>query len=122
MTQPDPTNDHRQRLLAERAELLAQISEQRGGLRNRAEVAAEHFAHPEDSPAQVSTERDLEFSLNERETAELVAIAAALERLDLGTYGQCVDCGGPISTLRLQALPQAARCITCQERAEQLPG
>jgi RNA polymerase-binding transcription factor DksA len=23
--------------------------------------------------------------------------------------------------LRLQALPEAARCITCQERAEQLP-
>ena len=121
MTQPDLTNDYRQRLLAKRAELLAQISAQRGGVRNRTEVAEEHFAHPEDSPAQVSSERDMEFALNERETAELGDIAVALERLDLGTYGQCTDCGGAISTMRLQALPEAARCITCQERAEQLP-
>jgi len=121
VTQPDPPNDYRQRLLGQRAKLLAQISAQRAGVRNRAEVAEEHFAHPEDSPAQVSSERDLEFALNERETAELCEIAAALERLDLGTYGQCTDCGSPIPTLRLQALPKASRCITCQERSEQLP-
>lgn len=121
MTQPDISNDYRQRLLAKRAELLAQISAQRGGVRSRADVAEEHFAHPEDSPAQVSSERDVEFALNERETGELGDIADALERLDLGTYGQCTDCGGAISALRLQALPEAARCITCQERAEQLP-
>ena len=121
MTQPDTPNDYRQRLLGQRAKLLAQISAQRAGVRNRAEVAEEHFAHPEDSPAQVSSERDLEFALNERETAELCEIAAALERLDLGTYGQCTDCGSPIPTLRLQALPEASRCITCQERSEQLP-
>jgi DnaK suppressor protein len=121
VTQPDTPNDYRQRLLGQRAKLLAQISAQRAGVRNRAEVAEEHFAHPEDSPAQVSSERDLEFALNERETAELCEIAAALERLDLGTYGQCTDCGSPIPTLRLQALPEASRCITCQERSEQLP-
>ena len=66
-------------------------------------------------------EGGVEFELNERETAALGDIAAALERLDLGTYGQCTDCGGAISSLRLQALPEAARCIVCQERAEQLP-
>ena len=121
MTQPDTPNDYRQRLLGQRARLLAQISDQRAGMRNRAEVAEEHFAHPEDSPAQVFSERDLEFALNERETAGLCEIAAALERLDLGTYGQCSDCGSPIPTLRLQALPEASRCITCQERSEQLP-
>ena len=121
MTQPDTPNDYRQRLLGQRAKLLAQISEQRAGVRNRAEVAEEHFAHSEDSPAQLSSERDLEFALNERETAGLCEIAAALERLDLGTYGQCTDCGSLIPTLRLQALPEASRCITCQERSEQLP-
>ena len=121
MTQPDISNDYRQRLIDKRAELFAQISAQRGGVRSRADVAEEHFARPEDSPAQVSSERDVEFALNERETGELGDIADALERLDLGTYGQCTDCGGAISALRLQALPEAARCITCQERAEQLP-
>jgi DnaK suppressor protein len=67
------------------------------------------------------TSRALEPLTPPPRVAELVAIAAALERLDLGTYGQCTDCGGAIASLRLQALPEAARCIACQERAEQLP-
>lgn len=122
MSQPDvPTDAYRQQLLALRAALLAQISAQRGGLRSRADVAAEHFARADDSPAQVASERDVEFALNERETAELGQIAAALERLDLGTYGRCADCGGPIAPSRLRAKPEAARCLACQERAEQLP-
>lgn len=121
MAQTDFTNHYRQRLQARRTQLLDQIAAQRGGQRSRADVAEEHFAHPEDSAAQVVSERDMEFALNEHETAELGDIAAALERLDLGTYGQCTDCGATIPMLRLSVLPEAARCLACQERAEQLP-
>lgn len=126
MTQPDPTQDHRQRLLAQRAAVLAPLSAQRAerkraGLADVANVADAHVYRPEDVPAPVAGEGGVEFELNARETAALGDIAAALERLDLGTYGQCTDCGGAISSLRLQALPEAARCIACQERAEQLP-
>jgi len=116
--QPDLMNDYRQDLLAQRAALLAQIAQQRGGVRSRVDVAEEHFAHSEDSPAQLSSERDLEFALNERETAELDAIAQALARLDAGSFGACTDCGTPIAAERLRATPQAARCMACQEKAE----
>ena len=61
----------KQKLEHQRAELLAQIAEQRGGKASRVEVAAEHFAHNEDSDAQVNTARDLEFAINEHETAGL---------------------------------------------------
>ena len=64
----------KQKLEHQRAELLAQIAEQRGGKASRVEVAAEHFAHNEDSDAQVNTARDLEFAINEHETAELAAM------------------------------------------------
>ncbi len=123
MTQPDPTQDHRQRLLAQRAAVLAPLSAQRAE-RKRADLAHTADAHvdrPEDAPAPVAGDGDGESALTERETAALGDIAAALERLDLGTYGQCTDCGGALSSVRLQALPEAARCIACQERAEQLP-
>ena len=109
---------HKQQLEKMRAELLAQIAEQRGGKLSRADVAAEHFAHSEDSDAQVNTARDLEFALNEHETAELAAIDAALTRLSDGTYGQCVDCDATIPEARLNVAPEAARCIHCQEKAE----
>jgi len=123
VTQPDPTPDQRQRLLAQRAAVLAPLSAQRAERKRvgLAHTADAHVDRPEDAPAPVAGEGDAEFALTERETAALGDIAAALERLDLGTYGQCTDCGGAISSVRLQALPEAARCIACQERAEQLP-
>jgi len=111
-------NAFKQQLETSRASLLAQISEQRGGKVSRAEVAAEHFAHNEDSDAQVNSERDLEFALNEHETAELAAIDAALARLHAGTFGLCTDCGATIPEARLKVAPEAGRCISCQEKAE----
>lgn len=110
---------YQQQLLDMRAALLAQIAEQRGGVVSRAEVAADHFGHPEDSGAQLATERELEFALGERELAELTAIDAALSRITAGNYGECTDCGVHIPPARLHASPEAARCIHCQEKAEQ---
>jgi DnaK suppressor protein len=110
---------YQHQLLDLRAALLSQIAEQRGGVVSRADVAAEHFGRPEDSSAQLATERELEFALGERETAELGAIDAALARIEAGTYGDCTDCGVHISAARLHATPEAPRCIPCQEKVEQ---
>jgi DnaK suppressor protein len=101
-----------------RTALLAQIAQQRGGALSRADVAADHFAHPEEPHAQTITAKDLEFALNERETEELIAIDAALARLHTGHYGQCVDCTKPIAPKRLEATPEASRCMACQQQFE----
>jgi hypothetical protein len=45
-------------------------------------------------------------------------IAAALNRLEAGTYGRCTRCGGPIAAARLEVLPYAAACIDCQSHAD----
>lgn len=108
---------YQQQLLAMHATLLAQITEQRGGV-SRAEAAAEHFNHREDSSAQVATERELEFAIDDRETEELAMIDSALARIKAGTYGECTDCGIDIAPARLQASPEAPRCIQCQEKVE----
>lgn len=50
--------------------------------------------------------------------AELVAIEAALDRLDQGTYGICARCGRPIGAARLRARPFAELCIDCARLAE----
>jgi len=109
---------HREQLMALRSALLAQIAEQRGGSRSRADVAADHFVNAEDSHAQVTTQRDLEFALNEHETAELAEIELALLRLEAGTYGVCTDCAATIPEARLSAMPEAQRCMSCQEKIE----
>jgi RNA polymerase-binding transcription factor len=51
---------------------------------------------------------------------QLEQIGTALERLDKGTYGKCVQCGAAITPSRLRVLPYAALCIKCQERQETL--
>jgi RNA polymerase-binding transcription factor DksA len=53
---------------------------------------------------------------NEQEA--LLAIAAALDRLDAGTYGVCARCGQEIPEERLLTLPQASRCVRCEEKEE----
>lgn len=45
-------------------------------------------------------------------------VVAALARLDAGTYGRCVTCGAELSDERLEARPEAARCVTCQHDLE----
>lgn len=45
---------------------------------------------------------------------ELQQVLAALQRIDDGSYGQCLDCGDPIDERRLTAMPAAAYCVACQ--------
>jgi DnaK suppressor protein len=45
-------------------------------------------------------------------------VLAALHRIDLGTYGTCVECGGPVPEGRLEAKPEAARCVACQGKLD----
>ncbi|OGI41199.1 MAG: hypothetical protein A2140_00900 [Candidatus Muproteobacteria bacterium RBG_16_62_13] len=54
----------------------------------------------------------------EREIAELSEVEAALERLRLGNYGVCADCGDAVGIDRLRAWPTAKRCLPCQSRLE----
>lgn len=71
-----------------------------------ADVASDLYAREELVAEELTLRRDLR------------AIEEALRRIEDGTYGRCVDCGGKIATERLQARPQAARCIECQRRAD----
>jgi RNA polymerase-binding transcription factor len=66
-------------------------------------------------------------SENERSEAVLAVarrqrtdVLAALQRIDLGTYGTCVDCGAPVPEGRLEAKPEAARCVACQGKRDRL--
>lgn len=54
-----------------------------------------------------------------RDHDELVAVRAALERIQDGSYGACKDCGADVGLGRLKAFPAALRCINCQTKLEQ---
>jgi len=46
----------------------------------------------------------------------LAEVDRALEKVDQGTYGQCDNCGQPISSERLEVIPFATLCVTCSAR------
>jgi DnaK suppressor protein len=46
------------------------------------------------------------------------AVLDALDRIEHGSYGTCADCGSPIPEGRLDARPEAARCVKCQSRRD----
>lgn len=61
-------------------------------------------------------EFSLELASGERET--LMEIDDALRRIQEGTFGVCVECGGSITKKRLIAMPFAKLCLKCQESIE----
>lgn len=48
----------------------------------------------------------------------LADVFAALQRVASGTYGRCVVCGEAIAAARLEAIPEAMRCVGCARVAE----
>lgn len=82
--------------------------------RKRDGIAIEKSADPMDE-IQYASERDLAIRNVDRESRMLRQVIAALQRLDDGSFGNCVDCECAVSQKRLAAVPWALRCIRCQD-------
>ena len=55
-----------------------------------------------------------------RADQQMKAVEDAIERLDEGVYGKCVVCGEKIEPNRLEALPTATHCWSCQQDKPQV--
>ncbi len=118
----DPTwlQTMRQRLLERRAELerLRQALLRELALEGQSQAEEGTVAtHPADAATDVTMAEYDQTMLRTLEE-ELHEVEAALDRLERGSYGLCVDCGQPIEIERLEAIPWAARCLADQERFE----
>jgi DnaK suppressor protein len=60
----------------------------------------------------------IELRARDRQRKLIAKIDAALKRLEVGTYGYCLETGEPISLQRLEARPIATLSIEAQERHE----
>jgi RNA polymerase-binding transcription factor DksA len=86
-------------------------------------IAVLHEEHPEaehhtaDAGASLSDTDRIDAALDalRRQRAEVLA---ARERAQEGTYGKCVDCALPVPEGRLEARPEASRCVGCQSKRD----
>ena len=67
---------------------------------------------------QANERREIGFATRELLVERVNALAAALDRLNDGEYGTCVECGEDIAPARLHALPEVQTCVRCQDRLE----
>ena len=103
----------RRRLLAWREELLRESSATLQNLQ-------EYQTQPADiaDRASVETERSVELRTRDRGRKLIAKIDAALQRIDDGSYGYCLETAEPIGIKRLDARPIATLSLEAQERHE----
>ena len=105
----------RQKLDKWRSELLDEASETRQNLQetsiSEADVA---------DRASSETDRSLELRTRDRARKLISKIEEALERIEKGSYGYCIETDEPISIKRLEARPIATLSLEAQEYHEKM--
>lgn len=107
--QPAALPDYRASLLQMKSEVVANLGVKFDTIASMGRVN-------EEDQAQLSNDEFLQLRLNALEYSKLRQVDEALERLKTGEYGICLACEEKISPKRLQAIPWALYCVTCQER------
>lgn len=105
---------YRDKLMDRRVGLVGQVQAAEAYSRER---DAESTQDPADMAANAYT-KELLMSMSTNDRQLLDSIDAALERIEAGKYGKCVHCGQPIQEKRLEAVPWARHCLTCQDLNE----
>jgi DnaK suppressor protein len=116
MVQKEVLAGIRERLEQERASLQSGMTDLQ--IDNQAQQddygVGNHVA--DDATELFTRERNIALRNNAQDL--LAQVDSALQRLDAGTYGICARCGQAIAVERLEALPYAIYCITCQSQIE----
>jgi DnaK suppressor protein len=79
----------------------------------------ESFPDPTDR-ALLESNRNFQLRIRDRERKLLNKIREALDRLEMGNFGICDECGDEIGIERLRVRPVTTLCIRCKTRMEAL--
>ena len=105
---------YRRLLDDKKASLSAELAKTRSAEEETTEESTQDIA----DKAVSSYTREFLYSLTDGERSTLLQIDDALGRVDVGTYGLCLNCGQLMTEKRLNAVPWAPYCLDCQELSE----
>ncbi len=77
----------------------------------------ENFPEPVDRAA-LEADRNATLRIRDRERKLISKIEEALDRIEVGTFGVCEECGDEIGPGRLRARPVTTLCIECKNEQE----
>jgi DnaK suppressor protein len=101
---------YQQMLLRKRKEVLS-------GLEIKFDTLAKMGRVAEEDQAQITHDEFVSLRINSLDYGQLRMIEEALDRMNSGDYGICLACEEPIPPKRLNAVPWARYCVSCQESA-----
>lgn len=101
-------------------EMKAVLQRRREELAQRRDRIERHTRHRDEPLPPDFAEQAVELengetlvALDREVNAEIREIDKALRRIEEGSFGECTECGEPISAGRLEALPYTSLCIDC---------
>ena len=112
------TQEMKEKLMAERNEILAKLNSEEDKFRTEAMVSSGR-GDSSDLASDEGDYRKME-ALNAMDARKLKAIEGALKRINEGKYGYCLQCGKKIPEGRLRAIPSSVLCVECKAENERL--
>jgi DnaK suppressor protein len=112
--------DIRKRLETDLREAVSRLRQMGGSAALEALLGqSERLAYADEvDEIQANERREIGFATRELLVERVNRITAALDRLNDGEYGICVECGEKIAAARLRALPEVQTCVRCQDMLE----
>ena len=106
----------RTQLESERERLLVELKQIEADIRPSEERREGSPFGKREEEATESFELEKRLALEKQLRDHLARVEHALDKFEKGTYGLCDICGQPIPLDRLEALPQASRCLNCKAK------
>ena len=101
--------------------ILAELDSSQTTLQSENAGDSQELSHFDNHSADTGTElsdQDREEAMLEAVSLQREQVNEALARIEDGSYGRCIDCGKVLPKARLDARPEAARCVEDQAKAE----
>lgn len=107
-------SSYKKKLLAERDKLVEQLQDDKDQIKDYSKVEVGDIV----DRAYSSYEKNKTIQMSEEQKKMVQAIDFALERLEKGSYGICLQCGEAINPKRLDAIPWVTKCMreTCKPK------
>ncbi len=86
--------------------------------RSQGKLVDSDSSHDPVDKAANSYTKEFLFSLSNKERDEIQMIDDAIIRIDEKSFGACVVCKDDVERKRLEAVPWAKHCLSCQEKIE----
>ncbi|MEQ8208342.1 MAG: TraR/DksA family transcriptional regulator [Lacipirellulaceae bacterium] len=109
---------YRERLMDLRARLRGDVNSMADSALRKSGTNGDQAASMPIHMAELGSEnyeQEFTLSLLATEGDRLEMVESALDRIEAGTYGQCVHCSKVVPKMRLNAIPYTPLCIKCAE-------